>query len=117
MVFHWNSWFDGMIYNNDARNYPLQTFLQTIIVQQDFSQITDAETLRNLSRLMMSSREKLPDNMDGSIERGYAGQSIFFENNQFTKNLTRIKDYARLISSVGINAVSINNVNVHSICR
>ncbi|WP_413379942.1 carbohydrate ABC transporter permease [Alkalihalobacillus sp. 1P02AB] len=57
MVFHWNSWFDGMIYNNDARNYPLQTFLQTIIVQQDFSQITDAETLRNLSQRTVQSAQ------------------------------------------------------------
>jgi alpha-glucuronidase len=52
------------------------------------------------------------DNMDGSIERGYSGQSIFYENSKFTKNLDRIKDYARLLSSVGINAISINNVNV-----
>ncbi|UOE93573.1 carbohydrate ABC transporter permease [Alkalihalobacillus sp. LMS39] len=57
MVFHWNSWFDGLIYNNDARNYPLQTFLQTIIVQQDFSQITDAETLRNLSQRTVQSAQ------------------------------------------------------------
>lgn len=55
------------------------------------------------------------DNMDGSIERGYAGESIFYENNQFTNNLERIKDYARLLSSVGINGISINNVNVHAV--
>ncbi|MCL7745730.1 alpha-glucuronidase [Halalkalibacter sp. MEB205] len=55
------------------------------------------------------------DNMDGSIERGYAGESIFYENNQFTTNLERIKDYARLLSSVGINGISINNVNVHAV--
>ncbi len=55
------------------------------------------------------------DNMDGSIERGYAGSSIFYEDNQFTKNLERITDYARLLASTGINAISINNVNVHRI--
>ncbi|MGZ7440804.1 alpha-glucuronidase family glycosyl hydrolase [Paenibacillus sp. TH7-28] len=53
------------------------------------------------------------DNMDGSIERGYAGQSIFYENNRIVSDLSRIKDYARLLSSAGINAISINNVNVH----
>ncbi|GGA48312.1 alpha-glucuronidase family glycosyl hydrolase [Paenibacillus physcomitrellae] len=53
------------------------------------------------------------DNMDGSIERGYAGKSIFFENNRFKADKERIRDYARLLASVGINAVSINNVNVH----
>ncbi|GAE33976.1 alpha-glucuronidase family glycosyl hydrolase [Halalkalibacter akibai] len=55
------------------------------------------------------------DNMDGSIERGYAGKSIFFEENKITSNLARIKDYARLLSSVGINSVSINNVNVFEV--
>lgn len=53
------------------------------------------------------------DNFDGSIERGYAGGSIFYENNQFTTHFKRIKDYARLLSSVGINGLTINNVNVH----
>ncbi|MBM7551554.1 alpha-glucuronidase family glycosyl hydrolase [Thalassobacillus pellis] len=55
------------------------------------------------------------DNMDGSIERGYAGRSIFYEGNEFTNNLGRIKDYARLLSSIGINAIAINNVNVHAV--
>ncbi|MCR5178373.1 MAG: alpha-glucuronidase [Lachnospiraceae bacterium] len=51
------------------------------------------------------------DNMDGSIERGYAGNSFFFENGKiFTDE--RIRDYARLVASVAINAVVINNVNV-----
>lgn len=53
------------------------------------------------------------DNMDGSVERGYAGKSIFYSNNKITKDLVRIKDYARLLSSIGINSIAINNVNVH----
>ena len=51
------------------------------------------------------------DNMDGSIERGYSGQSFFYVNNEIVID-ERTKDYARLIASVGINAVVINNVNV-----
>ena len=51
------------------------------------------------------------DNMDGSIERGYSGQSFFFEKNEVVVN-ERTRDYARLVSSIGINAVAINNVNV-----
>ena len=51
------------------------------------------------------------DNMDGSIERGYSGNSFFFENEEIIVN-DRTKDYARLIASIGINAVVINNVNV-----
>lgn len=53
------------------------------------------------------------DNIDGSVERGYAGRSIFYYNNKVTDDLNRIKDYARLLASVGINGVVINNVNVH----
>jgi alpha-glucuronidase len=53
------------------------------------------------------------DNMDGSIERGYAGHSIFFDDNAIIKDHTRIREYARLLASVGLNAISINNVNVH----
>lgn len=51
------------------------------------------------------------DNMEGDIERGYSGNSFFFENNEIIVN-ERTVDYARLVSSVGINAVVINNVNV-----
>lgn len=53
------------------------------------------------------------DNADGSIERGYAGQSIFYYNSQITSRLDRVRDYARMAASVGINGISINNVNVH----
>lgn len=51
------------------------------------------------------------DNMDGSIERGYSGDSFFFEKGQLLIS-ERTKQYARLSASVGINAVVINNVNV-----
>lgn len=53
------------------------------------------------------------DNFDGTIERGYAGSSIFFDHNEFRGDMDLIRQYARLLASVGINAVSINNVNVH----
>ncbi len=52
------------------------------------------------------------DNIDGSIERGYAGRSIFFADGQVTRDLRRVTDYARLLASVGVNALSPNNVNV-----
>lgn len=51
LVFHWNSWFDGLIYMMDSNKYPLATFLQTIVVQQDFSKISiDPKDLENLSQ-------------------------------------------------------------------
>jgi alpha-glucuronidase len=51
------------------------------------------------------------DNLDGSIERGYAGRSIFWEQGQIVEDLSRVRDYARLMASLGINGCSINNVN------
>ena len=84
------------------------------------------------------------DNLDGTIERGFAGASVLFEscrnkdimkevmdviggitatNNALRKafaddyevasDLERINDYARMLSSVGINGAIINNTNVH----
>ncbi len=52
------------------------------------------------------------DNADGSIERGYAGNSFFFKDGRLDYCPERMQDYARLLASIGINTVSINNVNV-----
>ena len=51
------------------------------------------------------------DNADGSIERGYSGRSFFFSDGKLIVN-ERTEMYARLIASIGINGVVINNVNV-----
>jgi alpha-glucuronidase len=51
------------------------------------------------------------DNLDGSIERGYAGHSIFFDNGKILADNPRIAAYARLLASIGINGCNINNVN------
>jgi alpha-glucuronidase len=54
------------------------------------------------------------DNLDGSIERGYGGASIFFANGGVLSDLTRVAEYARLLASVGINALVVNNVNANA---
>jgi alpha-glucuronidase len=51
------------------------------------------------------------DNLDGSIERGYAGRSIFFEDGHVRADLSRVASYSRLLASVGVNGVTVNNVN------
>ncbi len=48
------------------------------------------------------------DNIDGSIERGYAGESIF---EWFHLNEQLIEEYARANASIGINGSVLNNVN------
>lgn len=58
MVMHWNSWFDGLLYISDYRKYPLSTFLQTIIVQQDFNKINpDVNELKNISQRTVKSAQ------------------------------------------------------------
>lgn len=53
------------------------------------------------------------DNLDGTIERGYGGRSIFWEGLHARADLTRVAEYGRLLASLGINGCSINNVNVN----
>ena len=50
------------------------------------------------------------DNIDGSIERGYAGESIFW-NEQLEINHNLIDAYAMANASIGINGTVLNNVN------
>lgn len=53
------------------------------------------------------------DNFDGSIERGYAGRSIFFDNGHVRPDLSRVSEYGRLLASVGLNGATVNNVNAN----
>ena len=53
------------------------------------------------------------DNLEGTIERGYGGRSIFWDNLKSRTDLSRVRDYARMLASLGINGCSINNVNVN----
>lgn len=50
----------------------------------------------------------------GQVERGYAGGSLFYEDGELREDLTRVEHYARLLASVGVNRVGLNNVNVHA---
>jgi alpha-glucuronidase len=51
------------------------------------------------------------DNLDGSVERGYAGHSIWKWDELPLQVSPRYKEYARANASVGINATVLNNVN------
>jgi putative aldouronate transport system permease protein len=47
-VTHWNSWFDGLIFMNSPQNYPLQSYLQTLVISRDISQFSMDATLLKL---------------------------------------------------------------------
>jgi len=79
------------------------------------------QTLQPLANLDVSEKPRLKirmldhwDNLDGSVERGYAGASLW-DWNALPGNIDpRLRDYARANASLGINGSAINNVNARS---
>src|SRR5262249_4924745 len=101
--------FDSLIIAGDddaAVLYGVFALLSKIARGEDLSRIDERQETPNRIRWVNQW-----DNMDGSIERGYGGRSIFLDNGEIRSDLTHVSEYARLLASVGINGCSINNVN------
>ena len=51
MVFHWNSWFDGLVFISDPGKYPLQTYLRNVIQAARVTNLdlNSAEIMREIS--------------------------------------------------------------------
>jgi alpha-glucuronidase len=88
--------------------YGVFAFLSKIAREQSLASITEVQVPTNSIRMIDQW-----DNLDGTVERGYAGPSVFFENGSVRDDLTRATEYARLLASVGINLCAINNVNAN----
>lgn len=76
------------------------------------------QTNASLAAINISSSPKLQwrmlnhwDNLDGSVERGYAGKSLWKWSELPGRIDPRYEIYARANASIGINAVVLNNVN------
>lgn len=54
------------------------------------------------------------DNLDRSIERGYAGKSLWNWEELPRRVDPRLRDYARANASIGINGTVLNNVNANA---
>jgi alpha-glucuronidase len=86
--------------------YGVFTFLRVAATNQDITNLN----LRGQPAMRIRWVDEW-DNPDGSIERGYAGRSIFFEDGIVREDLRPVAEYARLLASVGINGCNVNNVN------
>ena len=53
------------------------------------------------------------DNMNGVIERGYSGPSLWFRDGRLEYSAELLQKLARLLASCGLNVLCLNNVNVH----
>ncbi|MEW6129536.1 MAG: alpha-glucuronidase family glycosyl hydrolase [Acidobacteriota bacterium] len=79
------------------------------------------QTLQPIHQLNVSQKPRLQlrmlnhwDNLDGSIERGYAGKSLWNWQELPDRIDSRLRDYARANASLGINATALNNVNANA---
>ncbi len=79
------------------------------------------QTLQPLENLNISQGPRLHlrvldhwDNLDGSVERGYAGRSLWDWSALPETVDPRLTDYARANASIGINGSVLNNVNANS---
>ena len=82
-----------------------------------FALLRLVQTARPIEHRDLSDAPKLPlrmldhwDNLDGTVERGYAGASLW-NWRELPKIDKRMIDYAHANASIGINAVVLNNVN------
>ncbi|ULT58720.1 carbohydrate ABC transporter permease [Neobacillus drentensis] len=50
IVGHWNDWFSGMIYMSNPDNYPLQTYLQSLL--QNFDQLLLSDNTHDIQSLL-----------------------------------------------------------------
>jgi alpha-glucuronidase len=76
------------------------------------------QTAQSIDRLNVMEHPKVTlrminhwDNLNGTIERGYAGRSLWQWNDLPGTIDPRYTDYARTMASIGLNGAVVNNVN------
>jgi len=59
MVGHWNEWFSPIIYMNQHTNYPLQTYMRSLLIDQRFTinSLDDTDLLKRLSNKTLTSAQ------------------------------------------------------------
>ncbi|CAN5761456.1 hypothetical protein BH11GEM1_BH11GEM1_16070 [soil metagenome] len=86
-----------------------------------FALLRQLQTATPVAKLAMSSRPHVQrrmldhwDNLDRSVERGYAGQSLWEWDSLPAVLSPRYRDYARANASIGINGSVLTNVNANA---
>ena len=86
-----------------------------------FALLRQMQTHRPLRDLRLREAPKVAlrvlnhwDNLDGSVERGYAGRSIWRWDSLPGVVSPRYRDYARANASIGINGAVLTNVNANA---
>ena len=88
------------------------------VLRGTFALLRHLQRHRTLQGLALTGAPKIKrrllnhwDNLDGSVERGYAGRSLWNWGSLPATISQRYTDYARANASLGINGTVLNNVN------
>jgi len=91
------------------------------VVYGAFAFLRQLQTERSIASMTTASAPRIErrvidhwDNLDRTVERGYAGRSLWDWDHLPDSLPERYRDYARAEASIGINGVSLTNVNANA---
>ena len=109
---------EGYILQTQGNHLLLTANTETALLTGTFHFLRLLQTHQDIRILNLSSCPRIRhrilahwDNLDGSIERGYAGQSLWQWDDLPDKLDPRYHDYARACASLGLYGSCLNNVN------
>jgi alpha-glucuronidase len=112
---------DGFSINSQKGNIIIKAKTPSGVLYGAFELLRNIQTGKSLEKLNIVSNPKVKirmlnhwDNANGTVERGYAGSSMWKWTELPFRIDPRYIQYARANASIGINAASINNVNASS---
>lgn len=112
---------EGFIIQNHDAHIVIAGNGETAVLYGMFHFLRLLQTEQPINKLDILSKPRIQwrilahwDNVDGSIERGYAGNSLWNWADLPDTVDQRYHDYARACASVGLNATCLNNVNAQA---
>ena len=115
---------EGFLIQSQAGDYPrviITGNTEPALLSGTFYFLRLLQTYQDIRNLNILSRPRVRhrllahwDNLDGSIERGYAGRSLWKWEELPNHIDPRYHDYARACASIGINGTCLNNVNARA---